>query len=63
MVPAVPKGLSALVYSQVSDVEGELNGLVSYHREHVKMPAQSVAAVLAEVLDEFAESTRPLRGD
>lgn len=63
MVPAVSKGLSALVYSQVSDVEGELNGLVSYDRDHVKMPAQSVAVVLREVLDEFTKSTRSARGD
>ncbi len=35
--PAKEKGLSAAVYTQLSDVEDELNGLVTYDREVVKM--------------------------
>lgn len=35
------KALSAAIYTQVSDVEGELNGLLTYDRqvEHACMPA------------------------
>ena len=32
------KDASAVVYTQVSDVEGEVNGLVTYDREVIKIP-------------------------
>lgn len=34
------KGISAGVYTQTTDVEGELNGLVTYDRKVVKIPAE-----------------------
>ncbi|UZR97823.1 glycoside hydrolase family 2 protein [Chondrinema litorale] len=34
----VPMGLSAAVYTQTTDVEGEVNGLMSYDRKVIKMP-------------------------
>jgi beta-galactosidase/beta-glucuronidase len=34
----IPKGLSAAIYTQVSDVEGEVNGLMTYDRKVIKMP-------------------------
>ena len=37
IIPAKAKGLSASVYTQLSDVEDELNGLVTYDRKHVKL--------------------------
>jgi hypothetical protein len=43
-------GLSAAVYTQTSDVEGELNGLLTYDREVEKLPAAT-----------FAEMAGPLR--
>ena len=33
------KGLAAGVYTQTTDVEGEINGLVSYDRKRIKIPA------------------------
>jgi len=33
------KGLSAAVYTQTTDVEGEVNGLMTYDRKVIKMPA------------------------
>jgi hypothetical protein len=33
----IDKGLSAAVYTQITDVEGEVNGLLSYDREVLKM--------------------------
>jgi hypothetical protein len=39
--PAIPKGLCAAVYTQLSDVEDETNGLVSYDRRVVKLKAES----------------------
>jgi len=38
------KGLSAAVYTQTTDVEIEVNGLMTYDREQVKMDAARVAA-------------------
>ncbi len=42
LVPAVAQGLSATVYTQLSDVEDELNGLVTYDREVLKLPEEVV---------------------
>jgi beta-galactosidase/beta-glucuronidase len=36
IIANIPKGLSAFIYTQVSDVEDELNGLVTYDRKVVK---------------------------
>lgn len=40
-------GLSASVYTQTTDVEGEINGLLTYDREQSKIPAASFAKVHA----------------
>ncbi len=37
IVPLIPKGLCATIYTQVSDVEDETNGLLSYDREILKI--------------------------
>jgi hypothetical protein len=37
-------GLAAAVYTQTTDVEGEVNGLLTYDREVVKMPQDSIRA-------------------
>lgn len=37
IVPLIDKGLSATVYTQVSDVENEVNGILTYDREHIKI--------------------------
>lgn len=37
VVPAVEGGISATVYTQLSDVEEEINGLLTYDREVLKM--------------------------
>lgn len=36
LIPLIEKGLSASIYTQVSDVEEEINGLVTYDRQVVK---------------------------
>ena len=43
----VPRGLAATVYTQVSDVEDEVNGLVTFDREVLKLPEETVRAALA----------------
>ena len=37
MLPLVEKGLCGAVYTQLSDVEEEVNGLVTYDRRVVKI--------------------------
>ncbi len=50
----IRNGLSASVYTEVSDVEDETNGLVTYDREILKVNAERIVELnrqLAEVFD------------
>lgn len=38
----IPAGLAAAVYTQVSDVEDEINGLFTYDRKHAKVDAEKM---------------------
>jgi len=38
----VPRGLSAAIYTQTTDVEGEVNGLMTYDREVIKIPESTL---------------------
>ncbi len=49
IIPAIPHGLSATVYTQLSDVQDEMNGLLTQDREVVKLPAQDVRAVTSRL--------------
>lgn len=42
VIPMMKKGLSASVYTQVSDVEFEVNGMLTYDREIVKLDEETV---------------------
>ena len=42
--PLVSDGLAAAVYTQTTDVEIEVNGLMTYDRALVKMDARKIAA-------------------
>lgn len=42
LLPLIQKGLSAAIYTQVSDVEEEINGLVTYDRAVVKVPVAAM---------------------
>ena len=50
--PLIQKGLSACVYTQVSDVEEEINGLVTYDREVVKIPVEVMKFINDELYAE-----------
>ena len=50
--PLIKRGLCGCIYTQVSDVEEEINGLVTYDRKIVKVPAQEMAAINAEIAKE-----------
>ena len=45
-IPAlIEKGLSAAVYTQTTDVEGEINGFITYDRKVIKMPVDKLKAL------------------
>ena len=41
----ISRGLAAAIYTQTSDVEGEVNGLMTYDRELVKLDAERLQAI------------------
>ena len=45
ILPAFEKGLCAAIYTQVSDVEDETNGLLSYDRKVTKLDAARMTAI------------------
>lgn len=49
IIPLINKGLCATVYTQVSDVEFEVNGIYSYDRKILKLDADTVRAVNAKL--------------
>jgi hypothetical protein len=49
MRPLIAKGLCAAVYTQTSDVEVEVNGLMTYDRSMIKMDPQRMAAAAAKL--------------
>ena len=42
ILPLISKGLSGAIYTQVSDVEEEINGLVTYDRKVIKIPVDEM---------------------
>ena len=47
--PLIQKGLCACIYTQVSDVEEEINGFVTYDRAVVKVPLEEMQKINAEI--------------
>jgi len=46
-------GLSAIVYTEVSDVEDETNGLLTYDREILKVDPEKICQINKELLEAF----------
>ena len=55
ILPMIDRGLCAAVLTQVSDVEDETNGLVTYDRQVVKVEERTMRAVAAKLYEKFAE--------
>lgn len=53
VLPAVKKGLCAAVYTQLSDVEGECNGLLTYDRALCKLPVEEARALNEQLRGAF----------
>ena len=57
ILPQLGRGLSALVYTQLTDVEDEVNGLFTYDRAALKPEAAAVRSCNAALAAEFAKVT------
>jgi hypothetical protein len=50
--PAKEQGLSAAVYTQLSDVEQEINGLLTYDRKELKVEPDEIIAMNRRLMEE-----------
>lgn len=57
LLPLISKGLCAAVYTQVSDVEEEINGLVTYDRAVIKIPV----AFMRDINDKIDDEARKIK--
>lgn len=60
VLPSVPKGLCGCIYTQLSDVEGEANGLYTYDRQVRKVDSQTMADIarrLGAALEDAVKSS------
>ena len=53
LIPLISQGLGAAVYTQLSDVEIEVNGLFTYDRKVLKMPKEFIHQLNEEIYQEF----------
>jgi beta-galactosidase/beta-glucuronidase len=58
LLPLIKDGLSALVYTQLTDVEDETNGFITYDREIVKVDEAEMAEINEKLYEEFNFRTK-----
>ncbi len=58
VAPLIKKGLCACIYTQLSDVEDELNGVITYDRKKVKISPKVFFALNGELYATFKEAVR-----
>ena len=56
--PNIRRGLSAAVYTQLSDIEEEINGILTYDRKVIKLRPQTVRRMNRILYKEFERSVR-----
>ncbi|MFF1326585.1 AbfB domain-containing protein, partial [Streptomyces chartreusis] len=56
----MPRGLSASVYTEITDVENEVNGLLTYDRQVVKVDEARVRAANQALINASRGSTAPI---
>ena len=56
VLPSIPNGLSGCVYTQLSDVEGETNGLYTYDREVCKVDARAMRELAKRLRDALEDA-------
>ena len=59
ILPEIEKnGLCATVLTQVSDVEDEINGLVTYDRKVVKVDGERMRNIAQKLMQRFVEISK-----
>ena len=58
VIPAIERGLCATVYTQVSDVEDETNGLLTYDRMVCKVDEKAMKDLANELHSAFKKSIK-----
>jgi beta-galactosidase/beta-glucuronidase len=56
--PLIEKGLSGAIYTQTTDVEGEVNGVMTYDRKITKLKKKKVNKAHAALFEYFHELTK-----
>lgn len=56
------EGLSVLVYTQLTDVEDEVNGLITYDRERLKVDPEKIKEINETLRKAYAEAVEKARG-
>ena len=54
VIPKVKLGLSAAIYTQLSDIEDEINGLFTYDREELKIEPEALKEINRLINDQLA---------
>jgi len=57
--PMLKDGLAGAIYTQTTDVEGEVNGLMTYDRKEVKIKPKKLKKAHDELYDYFEQITTP----
>ena len=55
VLPCIEKGLCAAVYTQVSDVEDEINGILTYDRRICKLTPETMLPIAQKLQKAIAE--------
>lgn len=53
MIPGISKGVCGCVYTQLSDVEEEINGMYTYDREVCKVEKQPMQELAKRIMEEI----------
>ena len=62
ILPAIESGLAVLVYTQLSDVEDEINGFLTYDRKVMKMDVNRMRSINT-LLDQAFDSQQSLKSE
>ena len=55
IIPGIPQGISGCIYTQLSDVEDEINGLYTYDREVLKADSEQFKTIREKIDAAFSE--------
>lgn len=55
LIGFVKKGFSGAIYTQTTDVEGEVNGLMTYDRKVIKLDVERIKAINSKVIASMTE--------